>query len=1098
MTQQPDRSVFEQLIARLRHAQIDWDAENIADALWLARYVEGQSDRADRSTQAAATPKIRTETVTGEAAPPLPPPELGLYAQGQSAQSPNQPNQSNPAAPGLPFKTPTAPALRQTLAIGRSLRPLRRRVDSYRRRVLDEEATAEQTAEQQFCMTVVQPEPENWLEVALVMEYTPSSFIWQDTLQSFKQLLEHQGAFRSVNVWHLKVVQDTASQTAKEQTKAANGTANAVQLFTHLPGSRPQKPRSLKELIDPAGRRLILVLSDCVSAAWQQGVIQEACLELWAQRGQIAIMQFLPGRLWGRTALRSGVAVKLSSLTPGAANRELLLHEVPVWSDSQTDRGLKLPIVTLEPGSLGLWAKMVAGFGEQRVAGVWFDEGWKDWVQAEATPAGDWTAEQLVDRFNTTASLLARKLAILMAIVPVQLPIIYLIQATMLRESTPLHLAEVFMSGLIRQEAGAAAAEQATEPAYEFVAGVRERLLDLADPGEAEQLLDRVSQYVGQKIGRSLYSFTALLRLEQELQGTDVADLLKFATVTKQAVKRLGGAYAELVRAMEAQTQTPQTPQTPQTIQFQPLQILEFTWVKLTNGELTLEKAIEIANTALQQGLERSLKDLEEAILRGFYHGLTYQQISEQLGYSEKYLRQDIGNLFWQDLTYVIEERVSKINFLGPLQRWYQRQQPLDATNPQPALTAGWAASSSLGVGDESQEGTPSLELSLEELIEIANAALQRGLERSLQDLEEAILRGSYHGLTYPQIAEQLGYNEKYLEQDIGNLLWQDLTSVVGERVSKNNFRGPLQRWHQRQQSLDATNPQQALPNPSFPATFIQKRIPGTAKYYSEPLGDTTLEMVLIPGGSFLMGSPEDEPERRESEGPQHEVTVPSFFMGRYPVTQAQWRWVAGLPPIFVTGSTFGSQELDPDPSDFKGDNRPVENISWHEAVQFCARLSAHTGRPYRLPSEAEWEYACRAGTTTPFHFGEMITTDLANYDGNYTYNDGPKGEYRRETTPVDQFGIANAFGLCEMHGNVWEWCADHWHGSYEGAPIDGSTWVDQDAGEDNSYVLRGGSWYYVPRNCRSAARNPYYAGARAYNFGFRVVCSAPGLFPSP
>ncbi|OUC15332.1 MAG: hypothetical protein B0A82_07565 [Alkalinema sp. CACIAM 70d] len=885
MTQQPDRSVFEQLIARLRHAQIDWDAENIADALWLARYVEGQSDRANRSTQAAAKPKIRTETVTGEASPPLPPPELGLYAQGQPAQSPNQPNQSNPAAPGLPFKTPTAPALRQTLEIGRSLRPLRRRVDSYRRRVLDEEATAEQTAEQQFCMTVVQPEPENWLEVALVMEYTPSSFIWQDTLQSFKQLLEHQGAFRSVNVWHLKVVQDTASQNTKEQNKAANGTTNAVQLFTHLPGSRPQKPRSLKELIDPAGRRLILVLSDCVSAAWQQGVIQEACLELWAQRGPIAIMQFLPGRLWGRTALRSGVAVKLSSLTPGAANRELLLHEVPVWSDSQTDRGLKLPIVTLEPGSLGLWAKMVAGFGEQRVAGVWFDEGWKDWVQAEATPAGDWTAEQLVDRFNTTASLLARKLAILMAIVPVQLPIIYLIQATMLRESTPLHLAEVFMSGLIRQEAGAAAAEQATEPAYEFVAGVRERLLDLADPGEAEQLLDRVSQYVGQKIGRSLYSFTALLRLEQELQGTDVADLLKFATVTKQAVKRLGGAYAELVRAMEAR---PPVPPPGPLVQFPPLQRLEFTWVQLEEEDAELEE--EEPETPLP---ERVPFEFTIATLR------------------------------------------------------------------------------------------------------------QEGRERVIQNQAQQAYR------------------------------------------------------------------------------FVEELAP-----------EVVLEMVAIPGGRFLMGSPEDEPERYDDESPQHEVTVPSFFMGRYPVTQAQWRWVAGLPPI--------NQELDPVPSRFKGDNHPVEQVSWHDAVEFCARLSAHTGRPYRLPSEAEWEYACRAGTTTPFHFGQTISTDLANYNSNSTYKDGPKGEYRGKTTPVDQFGIANAFGLCDMHGNVWEWCADHWHDNYEGAPVDGSAWVDQDAGEDNSYVLRGGSWCSFPGSCRSATRYNYLAGARNDSYGFRVVCSAPGLFPSP
>ena len=197
---------------------------------------------------------------------------------------------------------------------------------------------------------------------------------------------------------------------------------------------------------------------------------------------------------------------------------------------------------------------------------------------------------------------------------------------------------------------------------------------------------------------------------------------------------------------------------------------------------------------------------------------------------------------------------------------------------------------------------------------------------------------------------------------------------------------------------------------------------------------------------------------------------VPEFFMGKYPVTQAQWRFVAELPQV--------KEELKPDPSRFKGAERPVEQITWYEVVEFCDRLSVHTDRAYRLPSEAEWEYACRAGTTTPFHFGETITTDLANYRGtdwkeqgwSGSYGEGPKGEYREETTPVQHFGIANAFGLCDMHGNLYEWCADHWHGSYEGAPEDGSAWLSD---KDNARrVIRGGSWLNDPRYCRSAYRN--------------------------
>ncbi|MEQ8464777.1 formylglycine-generating enzyme family protein, partial [Coleofasciculus sp. E1-EBD-02] len=163
---------------------------------------------------------------------------------------------------------------------------------------------------------------------------------------------------------------------------------------------------------------------------------------------------------------------------------------------------------------------------------------------------------------------------------------------------------------------------------------------------------------------------------------------------------------------------------------------------------------------------------------------------------------------------------------------------------------------------------------------------------------------------------------------------------------------------------------------------------------------------------------------------------------------------------------------------------------SWYDCVEFCARLSQYTGWNYRLPSEAEWEYACRAGTTTPFHFGETITTDLANYDGKYIYGAGAKGKYREETTPVGSFQVANAFGLYDMHGNVWEWCLDQWHDSYEGAPSDGQAWIIND--NDNHYrLLRGGSWYTYPRYCRCAYRSGNTPAFRYYDNGFRVVCGA-------
>ncbi|MCA2554668.1 MAG: SUMF1/EgtB/PvdO family nonheme iron enzyme [Microcystis sp. M04BS1] len=293
------------------------------------------------------------------------------------------------------------------------------------------------------------------------------------------------------------------------------------------------------------------------------------------------------------------------------------------------------------------------------------------------------------------------------------------------------------------------------------------------------------------------------------------------------------------------------------------------------------------------------------------------------------------------------------------------------------------------------------------------------------------------------------------------------------------------------------------------------------SQYFSEDLGnDITLEMVAIPGGTFLMGTEDEEIERLvkkfgwegyRRERPQHQVTVPPFFIGKYPITQAQWKAIASRTDLKV------KQDLDPDPSQFKDPpkpplkrgasdsppfeggarggsptrwDRPVEQVNWYDVIEFCARLSKLTGREYRLPSEAEWEYACRAGTTTPFYFGETITGKLANYDASYTYAGEAKGEYRQQTTLVGQFP-PNAFGLYDMHGNVWEWCADTWHDNYDGAPTDGSAWIDN--GNDNRSPLRGGAWCFNPYYCRSAYRNNYDRRGNLLkdDYGFRVVCGA-------
>ncbi|MDJ0725875.1 MAG: bifunctional serine/threonine-protein kinase/formylglycine-generating enzyme family protein [Prochloraceae cyanobacterium] len=293
------------------------------------------------------------------------------------------------------------------------------------------------------------------------------------------------------------------------------------------------------------------------------------------------------------------------------------------------------------------------------------------------------------------------------------------------------------------------------------------------------------------------------------------------------------------------------------------------------------------------------------------------------------------------------------------------------------------------------------------------------------------------------------------------------------------------------------------------------------AEYFTEDLGNgITLDLVAIPGGTFMMGAPETEEGSSDYERPQHRVTVPPFYMGKFLVTQAQWKQVASFPKIDL--------DLESNPSTFNGDKLPVETITWYQAKEFCHRLSQRTGKQYRLPSEAEWEYACRAGTTTPFYFGETITSDLANYCGeterskqmyamwmdmfdevgihleeekidflkktfSSSYENGPQGEYRKKTTPVGIFP-PNAFGLYDMHGNLSEWCEDFFHKNYQGAANDGSVWLAQE--DFNSImgkakIIRGGSFLKTPSLCTSAYRDCYcdrFPLSNLINIGFRVV----------
>jgi len=311
------------------------------------------------------------------------------------------------------------------------------------------------------------------------------------------------------------------------------------------------------------------------------------------------------------------------------------------------------------------------------------------------------------------------------------------------------------------------------------------------------------------------------------------------------------------------------------------------------------------------------------------------------------------------------------------------------------------------------------------------------------QDAEQSLVK----------IQKQLADFEQQREQIISEIakLKNDALEELKQEVAKL-----------KQPVVQPTDPVTALaetlPEITFETAFIDnnkniRRETRKARQLVETLpNNVKLEMIYVPGGTFMMGSNESD-----SEKPIHPVTLQPFFVGKYPVTQAQWEAIMGN-----------------NPSKFKGANRPVETVTWDDAMQCCAKLSQLTGQQYRLLSDAQWEYACRAGSVTKYSFGEIIMPALANYDASGI----------KQTTDVGKYP-ANAFGLYDMHGNIWEWCEDVWHGNYQGAPADGSAWMA--GGDLNRHLIRGGSWYNYVNNLRCAYRYRIDTTLRNHKWGFRI-----------
>ncbi len=853
------------LSALLKQVQLELDGEEMAELLWLAVQMGEVEVTPPAKTPIEETQTEISKTKIEEIAESPVTPRLANHNSSQPSASvhlpspPDHKSQSPTAPEGIPFKAPAARGLRNPLDLARALRPLMRKVSSQTKKILDEEETVRQFAEKRILIPVLKPATERWLDLALVVEESRSIVIWQEIIAEFQKLTELQGAFRSVSTWSLRTDEKGEIKLFPKQNQTAN----------------QQQSRSPKELLDTAGRRLVLLVSDCTSGIWHQGKIHDL-LKLWSNSSPLVILQLFPERLWMRTAMGFGFPVQLNALAPGVPNTKLTIDGLPVWEDVDVKKAIILPVITLEPDSLQQWSRVVAGVGSTRTAGILFETSLIPAQPHISKDTSKLSPIELVNRFRSTASPTARRLAGFMATVPVSLPVVHLIQETLLKESTQVHVAEVLMSGILQPITVNSTSTKGDIVHYEFVEGVTELLIDSVPTPDVDTVLEVVSQYIARKFGLSIKNFAALLSPHADWDKATQQEIIAFAKIATQVLRRLGGEYAALAEQLEQKSSV--ISKSPTVFDnFPPLQTCSF----------------QIANIVLEDG-----------------------EIEDET---------DINLLLFE--------------------------------------------------------------------FEVATIEVQQSGLFRLQT--ESIIRR--HQQAYGFIED------------------------LGEEIA--------------------------------------------------------LEMVQIPGGSFLMGASKTEEGSRDNERPQHQVTVPTFFMGKYQVTQAQWQVVASLDPV--------NRKLNPHLSRFKGNNLPVQQVSWYDAREFCDRLSRQTGRSYRLPSEAEWEYACRAGTTTPFHFGETITSELANYNGEVIYGAGAKGNYRGKPTDVGSFGVANAFGLYDMHGLVWEWCADYRHDNYEAAPTDGSAWLIE---SDNRFrVLRGGSCDHYPVHCRSAYRLWFLADDNY--IGFRVVC---------
>ncbi|MCP4702949.1 MAG: SUMF1/EgtB/PvdO family nonheme iron enzyme [Gammaproteobacteria bacterium] len=1001
-------------IELLHRSGLKADAEELAEALWLASRLDKSLPADDTSDIAPAQEESRTESKPsrpGPSEPSEPAEDLLPHTSRQSKTS-----ETAPVGRARPFRVPAMPMLPDSLRLGRALRPLMRRTPSRIRQTLDEAGTVRQIAERKLWLPVFQNTPERWLELALVVDAGASMTFWEPVINELRRLLERHGAFRDVRLWRMQHENDSL-KFYKVNVQGQLG-----------------HPR---ELLDQTGRRLIWVLSDFVAPWWRQDKSRIfSWLRIWSVRQPVALVQMLPQRFWPRSALGAAIRVNLRGGAPGLPNKRLRT-DLDCTSARKNKRlhlacradALKFPVLTLEPEVLGFWARLLAGQGNVWTAGVvWTEKRQSDTKERAKSKQID--ARLRLDNFLMIASPPARELAAYLAAVPLTLPIMRLVQQVMLPHSRQVHLAEVFLGGLLaRVDRHLQEDERETRPLfvlYDFHQGIRERLLDSLPVSKVLQTARKMAIAIEQRLGQSA-DFLALLTSAGGRISLDRHNL-PFAKVRLAVLRRLGGEYGEQARTLAHGVRLLEDAFGKQKVQPPSMR-------SLPGGIFFM------GDNKSGWGSEKSEKPAHPVILSGFSIGRHPVTFEEYDLFCESAKREKPGDQGWGRgkrpvINVSWDDAAAYCEWLS--EQTKQAYRLLTEAEWEYACRAG--SETAYCFGDD--------ENLLAEYAWYGGDGKKGSTHPVGEKKPNAFGLYDMHGNVWEWVRDWYGKYSKDVQTDpsdpetgTGRVFrgggWGDSPRYVRSAVRGRN--APDSRgYYDVGFRLARTNPR-----PSYPFTFP--------------------EMVRIPEGTFKMG---DENISGE-EKPVHGVTLDSFSIGRYPVMFAEYDQFCEA-----------AKREKPKDEGWGRDKRPVINVSWDDAAAYCEWLNTQTKEKYRLLTEAEWEYACRAGSETAYFFGndEERLRDYAWYSRNSAGKTHPVGEKK-----------PNAYGLHELSGNVWEWVHDR-YGGYSGEAQTNPTGPET----GSSRVMRGGGWSLGAGSCRSAYRFYWPPDNRDHYLGFRLARTHP------